>query len=290
MKRDALAAPGLLASMRFRVVAGALAAGVLCAWGLGLGLDGLVPRSAGWEIGRDLLAAAFRPALTHEAEYVPPGAAPFLAEVARAMLRTVLFAAAAMGLAVPVGLALGALASDSWWVVGAPDGAARAGVLRRAVQWSVRLLIAAMRSVHELIWAVLFLAALGLEPASAAVAIAIPFAGALAKVGSEVLDEAGRGAWRALWAAGASPFHARLFGLFPSAAPDLVAYGFYRFECALRSAAVLGFFGHPTLGLNLVQSFENLHLREVWTYLYAMLLLALLAEAWSAAVRRRLVR
>lgn len=281
---------GPLASTRLRILAGIAAAAAFCAWGLGLGLDGLVPRSAGLEIGRDLLAAALRPALTYEADYVPPGAAPFLLEVARAMVRTVLFAAAAMGLAVPVGLVLGALASDAWWTVGPPDRAAPAGVLRRAVQWSVRALIAALRSVHELIWAVLFLAAIGLEPASAAVAIAIPFAGTLAKVGSEVLDEADREAWRALWAAGASGLHARLFGLVPAAAPDLVAYGFYRFECALRSAAVLGFFGHPTLGLNLVQSFENLHLREVWTYLYAMLFLALLAEAWSAAVRSRLAR
>ena len=56
----------------------------------------------------------------------------------------------------------------------------------------------------------------------------------------------------------------------------------------LRSAAVLGLFGFPTLGLYIRQSFASTSYGEVWTYLYALLGLVLAFEAWSGALRRRL--
>mgnify|MGYP006146677071 CR=1 FL=1 len=58
----------------------------------------------------------------------------------------------------------------------------------------------------------------------------------------------------------------------------MTGYAFYRFECALRSAAVLGFFGIPTLGYYVHQSFANAHYHEVWSYLYALFVLVELEE------------
>ena len=52
--------------------------------------------------------------------------------------------------------------------------------------------------------------------------------------------------------------------------------------------AVLGFFGFPTLGYHIHQAAENLRYAEVWTMLYALILLMGLAEWWSGAIRRRL--
>ena len=124
---------------------------------------------------------------------------------------------------------------------------------------------------------------------TAILAIALPYAGTLAKVFSEMVDEAPRESAAALAGAGATPLAAFLFGLLPRALPDLAAYAFYRFECALRSSAVLGFFGFPTLGYYLAASFENLHYGEVWTYLYTLFLLVVAADVWSGALRRRLV-
>ena len=144
-------------------------------------------------------------------------------------------------------------------------------------------MIAGSRSIHELLWAVLFLAAMGLTPLAAVVAIAIPYSGVFAKVFSEMLDEAPRDTAAALRDAGALPLRAFLFGLVPRALPDMTGYAFYRFECALRSAAVLGFFGIPTLGLFVQQAFANAHYREVWSYLYAMVALVVATDAWSGA-------
>ena len=154
---------------------------------------------------------------------------------------------------------------------------------------SARLLIGGMRSVHELLWAVLFLAALGLNTFGAVVAIAIPYGGTLAKIFSEMLEEAPRDSAHALRGLGAGPLQVFLFGQLPRALPDMAAYAFYRFECSVRSAAVLGFFGFPTLGYSIAQAFENLHFAEVWTYLYLLMGLVVAIEVWSGALRRRFV-
>jgi phosphonate transport system permease protein len=104
-----------------------------------------------------------------------------------------------------------------------------------------------------------------------------------------MIDEAPRDTARALRDAGAPPLAVFFFGLLPRALPDMLSYAFYRFECALRSAAVLGFFGIPTLGLFIRESFNNAQYHEVWTYLYAMFALVLVADAWSGRIRKGLV-
>lgn len=274
----------------------ALAAIVLAgawAWArLDLGLAGLYPREGGLRIARDFLSAALSPALDYEA--LPPGAGTesFAGRLAVALLHTVLYAAAALALAVPPGLVLALLSSSSWWsqdplVSGVSqrlgDGA------RGGLRSLVRLFIAALRSIHELLWAVLFLAAMGVSSATAVLALAIPLTGTLAKVYSEILDEAdGRGE-RGVRAVGASGVASFLVGRLPAALPDMAAYTFYRFECATRTAAILGFFGFPTIGYALRASFEESHYHEVWSYTYAILALVLLLESWSACLRKRYV-
>lgn len=256
-------------------------------------LGGLVPQRGGLGIVRDFFARMLRPALTYETA-VPPGTTPLLLETLAAMRRTLVFAVAAMSLAVPIGFVLGFLGSTAWWSGELAGGGSRtARGIRRSIApaiWSAtRVVIVAMRSVHELLWAVIFLAAFGLTTASAVIAIAIPYAGTLAKIFSEMMDEAPRDAALALRGAGAAPAQVFCFGLLPRAIPDMGAYAFYRFECAVRSSAVLGFFGFPTLGYSISAAFENLHYGEVWTYLYALAALVLAIEMWSSALRRRFV-
>ncbi len=280
--------------LRRLVGGGILGAGLVAALALDLDPRDLVPGKGGLAIAGEFFSRALSPALAYEAETVPAGAPPLLVKVVAALRTTVVFAAAAVSLSIVAGLGLGFLASTAWWA-GDPVGGRTAGSrrLRRAgsglVYGGTRTVITLMRSVHELLWAVLFLAAFGLSNLAAVIAIAIPFSGTLAKVFSELIDEAPRDAAHALRAAGASPLQVFLFGLLPRALPDMSAYAFYRFECALRSSAVLGFFGFPTLGYYIAASFENLHYGEVWTYLYALFALVILVEWWSGALRRSFV-
>lgn len=253
----------------------------------------LVPSEGGWDIVRRFFARAFSPALAYESE-VPAETPHILVKALAAARRTLVFAAAGMSVALVLGVVLGFLSTTAWW---SGDLAVGAGPWRRWYARTIgplicgcaRVLIVGMRSVHELLWAVLFLAAFGLNTAAAVAAIAIPYGGTLAKIFAEMVEEAPRDAAYALRGAGAGPLQVFCFGLVPRAAPDLASYSFYRFECAVRSAAVLGFFGFPTLGYVIAQSFENLHYGEVWTYLYMLVALVVAIELWSGALRKRFV-
>lgn len=284
------ARPSLLFGKRTWVL-GILVAAVVCAAGLRLSPAQLLPTGSGLTLMREFLWAALTPALDYEAP-VPAGTAPLALKVLDSLRSTLVFAAAGLSLAVAFGLPLGALASTAWWRRIEDDPVAGRRLRRVWVPTlflGLRASIAAMRSVHELLWAVLLLAALGLTPFSAVCAIAIPYAGTLAKVFSELLDEAPRDGADALRAAGASRMQAFLFGIVPRALPDLASYLFYRLECAVRSSAVLGFFGFPTVGYHLRLAFDNQHYSEVWTYLWALIAVAFLFEALSSALRKRVV-
>lgn len=273
------------------VLLGVAAAALWAAHRLGLDADDLFPAGGGLELAGEFFARALTPALRYESAVVA-GAPPLLVKALDAAHETVVFAVAAISLALPIGFLLSLVASTSFWeeelAAGGRRGPFRRGLAAAALAGS-RVTIALMRSIHELLWAVLFLAAFGLTPLSAVVAIAIPFSGSFAKVVSEVLDEAPGEAADALRCCGASRLQVLLFGLLPRALGDVEAYAFYRFECALRSSAVLGFFGLPTLGYAIATSFENLHFGEVWTYLYTLFALVVVVDWWSGAVRRRLV-
>ena len=131
----------------------------------------------------------------------------------------------------------------------------------------------------------LFLAAFGIRELAAVIALTLPCTGILAKIFSELIDETPRSAAHAIQGIGGSPIQVYFFVLIPQAIPDLLAYSFYRFECLLRSSAVLGFFGYPTLGFYIAASFENLYYGEVWCYLYILFLVVAIVELWSSQLR-----
>ena len=293
MAADALGAPNPVGVRGILFASGAVAC--LFAWrGLDLSFSDVSPSAGGLELAGRFFGRALSPAWQSEAASVSEGARPLIELALEATAQTVILAAAAMSLALVLGVVLGFAASSAWWSGSGPASMrGPRGWMRRtlgpAVCASARLLIIAMRSVHELLWAVLFLAAIGLNDLAAIFALAIPYGGVLAKIFSELVDESPREAASALRGAGASGLQTYVFALIPSALPDMVAYAFYRFECMLRSSAVLGFFGFPTLGLYIRQSFSATHYGEVWTFLYALLILVVAADAWSGAVRKRVL-
>jgi phosphonate transport system permease protein len=243
---------------------------------------GLAPGRGGLILASKFFAAALTPAFDYEESVgLPAGAPAFLGQVIRAALETVRIAAAAVSLSIVAGLLLGFLGSSAWW----PE---RARVWPRLLWFSARGMMTLFRSIHELIWAIVFLAAFGLTPLTAVLAIAIPYSGTLAKVFSEMCEESPPETKAAFRTLGASPLQFYFLGLTPRVMAELISYSLYRFECGLRSAAVLGFLGVPTLGYHLKLAFENSHNHEVWTYLYALLLLVIVFDQWSGAMRQRL--
>jgi len=247
---------------------------------LGLSPRDLVPGEGGLQLTQRFFKAAIQPATDYQADTVPEDAPSFLGQVGSAVVATIRLAAAGMGIALLVGFPLGIFACRHRCSPGSENC-----LLRRVT----RLTIALMRSVHELIWAVIFLAAFGLTELVAAVALAIPYAGTLAKIFAEMLDESPSSPASALESVGASRTQTLLLARLPGVIGEVVAYAFYRFECAVRSSAVLGFLGIPTLGYFLKLSFDELQFNEVWTYLYALLALVIILDLWSRSLRSRLV-
>ena len=145
--------------------------------------------------------------------------------------------------------------------------------------WLVRTFCAFVRAIHELFWALIFLQFFGLHPLSGVLAIAIPFAGVFAKVYSEILDETDPAPMHAL-PGGTGVLSAFLFTRVPDAWPHLVSYTSYRLECGLRSSAILGFVGLPTLGFYLESSFAQGQYAEVGALMILFYVLIATMRLW----------
>lgn len=120
----------------------------------------------------------------------------------------------------------------------------------------VRWACAFVRAIHELFWALIFLQMFGLTPLTGVLAIALPYAGICAKVYAETLEEGDQRAVKIL-APGTDILSAFLYARLPGVWVHIRNYTSYRFECGLRSSAVLGFVGLPTLGFYLETAFSE---------------------------------
>ncbi|MAN55908.1 MAG: PhnE/PtxC family ABC transporter permease [Paracoccus sp. (in: a-proteobacteria)] len=120
----------------------------------------------------------------------------------------------------------------------------------------VRWLAIALRSVHELFWALILMQITGIGVTTGILAIALPYAGIFAKVLSEILDESDRRPSDWLGAR-VDPLSRFLWARMPLARREMATYTLYRLECGLRSSAVLGFVGLPTLGFQLDSFFRQ---------------------------------
>ena len=202
----------------------------------------------------------------------------------RPLAETVSIALLGMGLAVFLGapLAFFATTPDVFAACGA-----RPGLARRVAHALARGTLATMRSIPEIVWALLFVRAVGLGPIAGVLAIGIAYGGVVGKVFADLLEGVPRHAAEALGAAGARPWTAFALGILPSARPLLVSYTLYRFDCALRASAVLGLVGAGGVGQQVELSLKMLRYDEVATYVLALFLLVAAVDLASQLLRRR---
>jgi phosphonate transport system permease protein len=245
-----------------------------------------------------LLVAEFRPADLFDArnltvmggflgQFFPPNlSGEFLGLALKATVETLAMATAgtalAMLLAAPLGLALSHSLSISRIGPGPGRGA---GEALRAV---ARLTLLALRGIPEIVWALLLVRAFGLGPGAGVIAIAVTYGGMLGKVYSEILESGDTRPARVLLESGSGRLMAFFYGLLPSSAQELASYTVYRWECAVRASVIMGFVGAGGLGQLMDQSMKMLNGGEVSTILIIFLLLVLVADAISGAVRKTL--
>jgi len=136
----------------------------------------------------------------------------------------------------------------------------------------VRTFAAFIRAIHELFWALIFIQLTGLSSLTGFLAIVIPFTGIFAKVFAEILQETDQKAQLSL-PSNTSYLSRLLYTKFILAWPQLMAYISYRLECGIRSSAVLGFVGLPTLGFELESFFKQGDYAQAAALLYVFFII-----------------
>lgn len=216
----------------------------------------------------------------------PDLSADFLRMLGTATLETLAMATAglamAMLLAVPLSLLSSRALSISALLTGRPS---RWSSLAR---YPVRMLLILLRSIPEIVWALLFVRAVGLGPTAGVLAIAITYSGMLGKVYAEIYESVDQRPARALMQAGSSRLAAFFYAVLPAAVQELTSYTLYRWECAVRASVIMGFVGAGGLGQMIDLSIRMFAGGEVVTILLTFLVLVLLADQLSTLLRRRL--
>jgi phosphonate transport system permease protein len=208
------------------------------------------------------------------AEFFPPDLSPaFLARAGWGALQTLAVSALGSLLAAAVGAVLALPASG------------RAGATLRRI---VRFVLNFLRSVPELVWAVLMVLGVGIGPFAGALALALHTTGVLGRLFAESLENAPREPEEALRLGGSGAAAAFGYGSLPLVLPQWVAYTLYRWEMNIRMAAVLGFVGGGGLGQLLYFHLSIFQQPQAMTVLIAMFLLVALVDAASARLRRAL--
>ncbi|MGZ6130941.1 MAG: PhnE/PtxC family ABC transporter permease, partial [Myxococcaceae bacterium] len=219
---------------------------------------------------------------------VPPDVSPaFLGVVVAAVGRTLAIGIAGTAMAVVLAVPLGILATPTLFRPGALAAGDGPGAwLAFALHLLARGVLRVFRAVPELLWALLFVVAVGLGPRAGALALGISYAGVLGRVTADILEDVDPSASEVLAASGGRRESIVLFALLPQALPRLVGYVLYSLECAIRSASVLGFVGAGGIGQEIQLSMRLFEYRQVSTLMLALLGLMLAGEAASRLVRR----
>ena len=220
------------------------------------------------------------------AGFLPPAIEPaFLVRVARGAWQTVAIATSGIVLALLLAVPLSLCASASLSI---SSLAGRMAPFPFAVRQALRGAMVALRTVPELVWALLLVRVVGLGPTAGVLAIGLTYGGMLGKVYAEILESADSHAARTLLANGSRRLQAFMHGLLPEAAPELASYTVYRWECAIRSSVVLGFVGAGGLGQEMDSALKLLAGGEVMTLLLTFVGLVAIADGVSAGLRRLL--
>lgn len=221
------------------------------------------------------------------ASFFPPAHDPdFLLLVLQATWQTIAMATAGVSLAIMAAIPMTLLITEQLSVSSLYQRRMHhwPRLLRQAIRW----LLVLLRSVPELVWALLFVRITGLGPTAGVLAIALTYCGMLGKVYAEIIDATDAHVSRTLLVNGSSRRAAFLYGILPAAASELLSYTLYRWECAIRGSVVMGFVGAGGLGQRMDESMKMLAGAEVSTMLLVFVLLVAVADAVSQYFRKAL--
>jgi phosphonate transport system permease protein len=151
-----------------------------------------------------------------------------------------------------------------------------------------RAMIGFARAVPDLVWALLFVTAVGLGPFPGGLALAVHSVGMLGRLFAETIENMDMAPIDALAMTGASRMQVFTHGVVPSVLPALAGIGLYRLDENIRSSLVLGFVGAGGIGFQLLTAMNLFQYRQVSLLLIVVFVIVLAAERFSALCRERL--
>ena len=219
------------------------------------------------------------------ATFFPPAhSADFLILAAESTWKTVAIATVGIFFALLIAIPLSLVANQSLSI--SMIGVGRMCFFCHSLRYGIRWLLIALRSIPELVWALLFVRAVGLGDTAGVMAIALTYGGMLGKVFMEIFESAEAEPTRALLRNGAGRLQAFFYGALPACLPELVSYTVYRWECAIRASVIMGFVGAGGLGQQMELSMRMLAGSEVFSFLAIFVLLVWIADLLSRFLRR----
>ena len=220
------------------------------------------------------LAAGLANIGTFSRDLFPPDPA-VVVPVAGAMIETVeiAFAGTLLGFALALPLAL----------------AATEAVSGRAISAALRALLAFVRTIPSLLWAIVFVVAVGLGPAAGALGIAMYSLGYMGKLFSDAFEGVDPEVLEAVRAVGAGRVQLARFAILPESAHAVLAQLLFVFEYNVRASSILGFVGAGGIGFYLLGYVQALQYDRLMTALLVTFAAVLLIDAASERLRQRYV-
>lgn len=153
----------------------------------------------------------------------------------------------------------------------------------------MRRLMDASRAINELVFAMLFVVAVGLGPFAGTLALFVHTTGVLAKLFSEAVEASEAGPMEGIRVTGAGRVEEIIFGLIPQVLPLWISVSLYRFESNIRSATVLGMVGGGGIGVALWETMRGFQYAETATIMLVIIVAVTLLDMASQRVRKRFI-
>ena len=227
------------------------------------------------------------------ASFIPPKTSlDFLWELAKSAWITIAIATCGMVMALILAIPLALIITNHFSV--SALGKSRMAYLPFWIRQFLRWLLVILRSIPELVFALLIVRIVGLGPTAGVLAIMLAYTGMLAKVYAEILESSDRQYSNALLKNGVGRLQTFVYSALPQCGRELVSYTIYRWECAIRSASVMGMVGAGGLGQYLDSSIKMMAGgamstgNEVTTILLVFVVLVACADYVSSWLRKTL--
>ncbi len=232
--------------------------------------------------------------LTYVRKLFPPDLSPdLLLKTAYWSLET--FAISFMGtlLSVAIAMSLVFVSSKNLVFAGVLFEVEEAGrptrLARIGLYVASRAILNLLRTVPHLVWALIFVFAVGLGPFPGVLALGLHTGGVLGKLFAEVVEDIETQPLEALQATGAGRLHIFFYGVLPRVLPQFLAYSLYRWEVNIREAIILGYVGAGGLGQQIQIAISLFLENKLLTLILAIYLMVTLVDYFSAYLRRRLL-